>query len=99
LLKDLAKEISHNPDAKVGVTTYRGPPTYCIPKTIRNVQDWHVNPSVLGNAAKKCQKNHEPPFTEAAVSYLESLLGKALLLYKTWSETGEVLVPATGKIA
>jgi len=65
---------------------------------IRNVQDWHINPSVLGDTAKKCQKNCEPPFTEAAVSYLESLLGKVLLLYKTWGETGEVLALATGNI-
>jgi len=91
-LKNLAKEISDDLVAgKAGTTIYRGPVTLRIPTTIRNVQDWHITSTVLGNAAKGCKKNREPPFTEAAIPYLEDLFKGALELYRSNERA-----PATG---
>lgn len=71
---------------KAVTPTYRGPPTFRIPVTIKNVQDWHILPSVLGSSAKECQKNREPPFTETVVPCLEKLFEVTLELYRNREE-------------
>jgi hypothetical protein len=87
MLKKLAKEISDDLTPGKAVTPmYRGPVTFRTPTTIKNVQDWHVIPTVLGNTAMACQKNREPPFTEEVISYLESLFEMALELYRNRDE-------------
>jgi hypothetical protein len=97
VLKELVKEISDDLMAgKAGTPVYCGPVTFRIPATIRNVQDWHIIPSVLGDAAKGCQKNCEAPFTEAIVPHLESLFEMALKLYR---KRNEVPVLTTGSTA
>ena len=86
-LKDLAKVVASSREVRWAVSApkkapatsqYRGPLTSRRPMTMKNVQDWMVDPVILLDNVATCKKNREPPFTPTTIQTLKSLLETAL---------------------
>ena len=57
---------------------YRGPLTLRKPLTMKNIQDWMVDPMFLDDDIPTCKKNRTPPFTSENLQTLKKLLDTAL---------------------
>lgn len=86
-LKDLAKVVVNSREVRSAVAApkkapatsqYRGPLTSRRPVSMKNIQDWMVDPVVALDDLATCKKNREPPFTPTTIQTLKLLLETAL---------------------
>lgn len=86
-LKDLVKFVMNSQEVsrasaiskKAPATPqYRGALTFRQPVSMKNIQDWMVDLSILQDNITTCKRNRDPPFTLEAISNLKVLLDTAL---------------------